>query len=51
MFECQKETILFFYPKNSNCEVKSGAKIKNEVINQIRKSIKDESVKLLGIHI
>ena len=40
-----------FNPKNSNYEVKSSAKINNEVFNQIGKYNKDESVKFLGIHI
>ena len=35
----------------SNYEVKGSIKINNEVINQIGKYNKDESVKFLGIHI
>ena len=50
MFEYPKDNIVFS-SKNSNCEVKSSVKTNNEVINQIGKYNKDESVKFLGIYI
>ena len=51
MFECQKDKYCVFNPKSSNYEAKSSVKINNEIINQIGKYNKDESVKFLEIHI
>ena len=47
----KKTQYCIFSPKNSNYEVKGSVKINNEVINQIGKYNKDESVKFLGISI
>ena len=47
----KKTQYCIFSPKNSNYEVKGSVKINNEVINQIGKYNKDESVKFLGIYI
>ena len=47
----KKTQYCVFTHKNSNYEVKSSVKINNEVINQIGKNNKDESVKFLGINI
>ena len=46
----KKTQYCVFGPKNSSYEVKGSVKINNEVINQIGKYNKDESVKFLGIY-
>ena len=51
MFECQKDNCFVFGPVNTNCKANNSIKINNEIINQVGKYKKEESVKFLGLYI
>ena len=45
------KNVCVFGPVNTNCKANNSIKINNEIINQVGKYKKEESVKFLGLYI